>query len=102
MENKKEIGGKIYRFGIITDMEGNIMFPSINIEGIEVAKSTLADWIWQGCMYMNEELSSLDDSCKERKWFLKRTLEDAFTIHGKLIGQSDDGISNTIEEWINK
>lgn len=101
MENK-EVLGKIYRFGIITDMEGNIMRPSINIEGVEVAKSTLADWIWQGCMYMSEELSSLDDSCKARKFFLKRTLTDALTIHGKLIGKSDEEISNTLENWFNE
>ena len=102
MENKKEISGKIYRFGIMTDMEGNIMFPSINIEGVEVAKSALADWIWQGCKYMSEELSSLDDSCKARKGYLKDTLTDSLTIHGKLIGLSDEAISNTIEDWINK
>ena len=99
---KKEIKGKIYRFGIMTDMEGNIKVPTINIEGELVAKSTLADWIWQGCRLMSEELTSLDDSCKERKWFLKRTLADALTIHGKLIGQSDEAISDTIEYWTNK
>jgi hypothetical protein len=99
---KKQIVGKIYRFGIVTDMEGNIMFPSINIEGVEVAKSALADWIWQGCKYMSEELSSLDDSCKARKFFLKRTLTDALTIHGKLIGKSDEEITNTLEDWFNE
>lgn len=102
MENKKGITGKIYRFGIVTDMEGNIMFPSINIEGVEVAKSTLADWIWQGCKYMEDEINSLSPDDKGRRWYLKRTITDALTIHGKLIGKSDDAISNTIEDWINK
>ena len=86
----------------MTDMEGNIKVPTINIEGELVAKSTLADWIWQGCRFMSEELTSLDDSFKERKWFLKCTLADALTIHGKLIGKSDEEISNTLENWFNE
>lgn len=98
MENKKEIGGKIFRFGIITDMEGNIKVPTIEIEGVKVAKSTLADWIWQGVIFMKEELNSSD--CKERNFFLRRTIKDAVTIHGKLIGQNDDAIKSTIGNWI--
>ena len=98
MENKKEIGGKIFRFGIITDMEGNIKVPTIEIEGVKVAKSTLADWIWQGVMYMNDELDTHND--RGRKFFSQRTMKDAITIHGKLIGQTDNEISKTIESFL--
>lgn len=98
MENKKEISGKIYRFGIMIDMEGNIMIPTIDIEGVLVAKATLADWIWQGIKYMKDELDNSQD--KERNFFLKRCIKDAITIHDKLIGQSDDSIESTIADWL--
>lgn len=85
------------QFGVIRDKDGKLLNPTINIEGVEVAKATLADWIWQGCSYMKEEYNL--DASSVRSQFLKSTITEALTIHNKLLECSDEEIQEHIDNY---
>ena len=57
----------------------------------------LADWIWQGCKYMKNELSVCVDegiAC-----YLKSSIINALTIHYKLFLCSDEEIQEHINNF---
>ena len=98
-KSKFKVVGKMSQFGVLKDMEGNLLAPVTNVEGIEVGNGMLADWILQGCKYMKDELSVCDD--EGRAYYLKSTIHNALTIHYKLLLCSDEEIQEHIDNFFN-
>lgn len=85
------------QFGVLKDLEGNLLAPVTNVEGVEVGNSMLAHWIWQGCKYMKEDFDVCSDDCRAN--YLKSTIYNALTIYYKLLLCDDDEIQEHIDRF---
>lgn len=79
---------KLDRFGVIRNEEGSILNSSVNIGGIDISTSKLADWFDQCIRYYIEEIQVLPENSNRRN-YLVAEIKSIFIVLNPLLHGSE-------------
>ena len=85
--------------GEVKDANGNVLVGTIEVDGIKLGRSMLADAVWQGCKHMKQERDS-EDTHPDRRAFLDGRIRKSAFYHYVLLGCCEDEAGKLADEFL--
>lgn len=85
--------------GEVKDMEGNVITGNIMVNGVGLNTAVLADAVWQGCKYMEQEATS-NGTTQDRRNYLLDRMKTSLKYHYIIIGCSEKEAEIQANEYL--